>query len=180
MRCPGCGGLFKESDGPTHRYMTSIPGCWERYGGVLAREYSDPRLLPTHRLSVDTYAVQHPGSDSRQAIQSVGLHLARLMLQVVAPRPPAETNDMMLGLGKHKFSLPLLRPPASFDLTVLDIPLAGAAEEHTSAVSAWAKATWMNWSEHHAFIQEWVEARFEHATTRWQGSRNRPTESTER
>ena len=156
-RCPGCGGFFSLSDGPTHPYMISSAGCWERYGRVLAREYSEPKLLLTHRLSVDTYAVQHPGSGSRQAIQSVGLHLARLMLQVDAVLPPDEANDVMLGLGKHKASLPLLRPPRSFDLTVLDIPLSGTAEEHSLAVQAWARATWINWLEHHAFIREWVE-----------------------
>lgn len=36
--CVGCGGLFPEMDGPTHRYMESSPGCWAAYGEVLARE----------------------------------------------------------------------------------------------------------------------------------------------
>ncbi len=59
------------------------------YGVILQHEYSDPRLLPTHRLSVDTYAIQHPGDGSRRAIQSVGLHLARLMIQLESPAPAA-------------------------------------------------------------------------------------------
>lgn len=119
-RCPGCGGLFTPVNGPTHRYMISSPGCWERYGELLAREYSDPALMVTHRLSVDTYAVQHPGDLSRRAIQSVGLHLARLMLQIDHPLPPAETNEVMLGHGKHKASLPPLSPPAAYMVTVCD------------------------------------------------------------
>ena len=31
------------------------------YGEVLAREYSDPSYVSLHRLTADTYAVQHPG-----------------------------------------------------------------------------------------------------------------------
>jgi hypothetical protein len=156
QRCPGCGGFFEVIEGPTHRYMISSPACWDRYSQILAREYSEPALIPTHRLSVDTYAVQHPGDGSRQAIQSVGLHLARLMLQLDRPLPPAETNDVMLGLGKHKASLPALPPPNSYAMTVLDIPLGCTAEDHVSAVRAWALTTWTAWSAHHLVIKHWV------------------------
>ncbi|MDZ7628938.1 MAG: DUF5946 family protein [Parvularculaceae bacterium] len=45
-----------------------------------------------HRLSVDAYAVQHPGGASRQAIQSVGLHLARLYIQLEHPHTPKESE----------------------------------------------------------------------------------------
>jgi uncharacterized protein DUF5946 len=59
-RCVGCDGMFPTIDGPAHRYMKSSAGCWEVYGEVLSREYSDPAFWAVHRLTADTYAVQHP------------------------------------------------------------------------------------------------------------------------
>lgn len=70
VSCPGCGAQLPDIEGPVHRYMTSSPACWRLFGELLAAEYSDPDLIVTHRLSVDTYAIQHPGGQSRQAIQS--------------------------------------------------------------------------------------------------------------
>ena len=69
--CPGCGAGFAPFDGPVHAYLESSAACWNAFGQVLAREYSDARHAPIHRLTVDAYCVQHPGGDSRQAIQSV-------------------------------------------------------------------------------------------------------------
>jgi Family of unknown function (DUF5946) len=157
-KCPGCGDLFVKRDGPVHPYMLSSPACWAWYGEVLAWEYSTPNLLATHRLTVDTYAVQHPGTGDRAAIQSVGLHLARLMIQLDSAVTPREANDVMLGLGKSKSSLPFLEPPVSFVSTVADIALDGSIDDHIRAVRAWARATWMSWCEHHQFIRSWAVA----------------------
>ena len=60
--------------------MESSPSCWAAYGEVLAREYNDPAFMAAHRLTVDAYAVQHPGRPSPQSIQSVALHLISLCL----------------------------------------------------------------------------------------------------
>ncbi len=155
-RCPGCGANFPATQGPIHRYMTSSPGCWAAYGQLLAAEYSDPVLLATHRLSVDTYAVQHPGDTSRQAIQSVGLHLARLFVQLSSKPKPKETNDVMLNLSKGKASLKHLSPPPRFTMTLLDVAPLIDSPQHPSAVRAWARATWNDWALHHDYIREWV------------------------
>lgn len=153
--CPGCGAVLSHSDGPTHAYMTSSPACWALYGDVLAHEYSDPALLEVHRLTVDTYAVQHPGDGSRQAIQSVGLHLTRLMIQLESRLSPKETNEVMLDLGVRKSSLEQLNPPERFQMTIADIgPIAGTAD-HPGKVRLWAEKTWHDWRRHHAFIREW-------------------------
>ena len=155
--CPGCGGSFRPIDGPVHAYMHGSPACWRAFGEVLAAEYGDPKLMDVHRLSVDTYAVQHPGDGAdRRAVQSVGLHLARLMLQLENPRPPKETNAVMLGLASHKASLTRLAPPDRFTMTVADVwPLAGS-RDHAARVREWARATWADWSAHHPYIRSWV------------------------
>lgn len=157
VACPSCGGLFADQDGPVHQYMTSSPGCWAAFCNVLAAEYSDPHLFATHRLSVDTYAVQHPGDGSPAARRSAGLHLARLCIQLAAPIAPKQTNDVMLGLSKHKASLPALRAPKAFSVSVADVAPYAATAEHSAKVRDWAQAAWNDWAAQHHVIQSWLE-----------------------
>lgn len=155
-RCPGCGGEFAPLSGPVHQYMTSSPACWAAFGKVLAAEYTDPRLLPVHRLSVDAFAVQHAGSDSRQAIQSVGLHLARLYVQLEWRFGPADANEFMLRAGRKKGELRLLNPPNSFERTVAQVaPVAGTAA-HESMVREWAQSAWNSWAHVHDDVRSWA------------------------
>ena len=82
-RCFACGGVFAPApDGAVHDYMLSTPGCWAAFGEVLNREYCDPALFAlSHRLSVDAFAIQHPGRiDDRRAVQSLWLHATSLWL----------------------------------------------------------------------------------------------------
>ncbi len=80
-KCHGCGALVKDLPGGPHKYIGASAGCWGVFGEVLAREYGEFAYPdPTHRLTVDTYAVQHPGKPGRQAIQSVNVHLMGLYL----------------------------------------------------------------------------------------------------
>jgi hypothetical protein len=114
--------------------------------------------MATHRLTVDTYAVQHPGSDrSRRQIQSVGLHLARLCVQLASPLPPRQTNDVMLGFSRHKSTLVFLDPPARFSLTIADVAAHAGGPDHATKVRDWATATWNDWAPHHSYIQDWVD-----------------------
>ena len=158
--CPGCGAVFDAREGPTHRYMVSSPACWHHYGELLAAEYSDGTLMPTHRLSVDTYAVQHPGDGSRQAIQSVGLHLARLALQLEAPMPPKETNDVMLRFGPRKSTLRLLQRPGAFTMTIADVTPFINTNRHAETVRQWAASAWNDWRDHHDYIRDWMKSAY--------------------
>jgi len=156
IKCIGCGGLFPEMDGPVHRYMESSPGCWAAFGKVLAREFSDPRYYEVHRLSVDAYAVQHPGQPSRQSIHSVGVHLIRLCLFLEHGLAAENANDAMLNASKHKHTFLWLEPPLSLgSTTVADIVKAQTVQEHKDAVRAWAKSAWEAWSPHHETIRRW-------------------------
>ncbi len=158
--CIGCGALLDRSEGPVHRYMDGSPACYALFNQILACEYSDAALLPTHRLTVDTYAVQHPGqAKTRQQIQSVGLHLARLGLQLARAIPPNETNEVMLDLGKHKQTLDYIEPPSIFRMTVAEVAKFSGRSQHSDKVREWAKSTWEDWSVHHKYILRWT-ARF--------------------
>lgn len=154
--CPGCGGLFPPFEGPAHDYMESSPACWRAFGDLLAAEYSAPELLLTHRLAVDAYAVQHPGGASRQAIQSVGLHLARLMVQIDGPRPPKETNEVMRRFAGRKETLERLTPPARFSITMADIAPFIGGPLHAQKTRNWARAAWEDWRAAHAYVRRWV------------------------
>lgn len=154
--CPGCGASLPPVEGPVHDYMTSSPACWAAFGAVLAREYETPALMRIHRITVDTWAVQHPGDGSRRAIQSVGLHLARLMHALEHGVEGAAANDVMLGMGRAKATLPPLPPRPRYTVTVADVVGATDPDAHAVAVMRWARATWQDWHDQQDFIREWA------------------------
>ena len=156
-KCFSCGGEFPDIDGPVHRYMSSSPGCWLIYGEVLAREYSNQIYFDVHRMTVDAYAVQHPGSRDSQSIHSVGLHLIRLYLFLEHGLTAKNANHVMLEAAKNKHSFTYLQPPRSFgSITAADIYQAKTAKEHKAIVKKWAKTAWEAWSIHHDIIREWL------------------------
>jgi len=162
-RCPGCGGAFAPMDGPVHAYMTSSPACWDAFGQLLAAEYSSYELMAVHRLTVDCYAVQHPGNPAeRRAVQSVGLHLARLSVQMEGLRPPDETNEVMLDFARHKATLMPLPQPARFHVTVDQVAPHAGTDRHAEKVRQWAQATWEDWAHVHAQVRDWVSRHSRH------------------
>lgn len=155
--CIGCKGKFPKTDGPVHEYMESSPGCWAVFGRVLAKEYSDQQFFDIHRLTVDSYAVQHPGKPSRQSIQSVGVHLIRLCLFLEHGLDPARANEAMLAAAKHKSGYHWLEPPAALGkITIGDIDQATSTNEHKARVKCWAEQMWEVWSLHHDVIRRWA------------------------
>lgn len=157
--CPGCGSRLPAIEGPVHAYMTASPACWAAFGLVLAREYETPALIPIHRLTVDAWAVQHPGDGSRRAIQSVGLHLARLMEAIEGEPDGKAASDAMLGFADRKDTLPVLPPRTAYRVTVADVVDATAADAHRDAVLRWARATWDDWRDQHGVIRAWARGR---------------------
>ena len=160
--CFGCGAPVPDVGGPTHRYIGAPPGCWGLYGEVLGREYEDyERFAPVHRLTVDAYAAQHPGTPSPQSIGSVGVHLIRLHLQLERDLPYNRANDAMLDISsKSKEDLVRLEPPEHLgDVTVLDVLNARDPEEHTERVRDWAASVWGAWAPHHETVRRWAASR---------------------
>jgi hypothetical protein len=157
IRCIWCGGLVPNMNGPTHRYLESSPGCWHLYGQVLSREYGDPAFRATHRLTVDSYAVQHPGRPSPQAIQSVCVHLISLCLVLERNLAPAYATRVMDEATRAKDRFVWLTPPASLgDVTVSDVAVVSAPVEHERRVRAWADAAWSAWAAHHTTVRNWI------------------------
>ena len=156
--CFGCGALVPETDGPAHRYLGASPGCWELYGGVLAREYEDYALYaPVHRLTVDAYAAQHPGEPSRKAARSIAVHLGRLCLVLERGLRPERVNAAVQSISSRKH-FPWLEPPQSpGEVTVEDVRGAASPEEHIERVRQWAESVWQTWSTHHETVRRWAD-----------------------
>jgi hypothetical protein len=146
-------------DGPTHRYMESSPGCWHLYGQVLAREYSDRAFSALHRLTVDAYAVQHPGHPSPQAIQSVCVHLLSLCLVFERGLAASYATRVMGEATRTKDRFVWLTPPAGRGaVTVADVAVAAEPHAHEERVRSWAGSAWSAWAEHHAIVRSWLPA----------------------
>ena len=156
MVCPGCQNELPEMNGPTHPYMLSSPACWRVYGELLAREYSDQRLMTHHRLTVDAYAVQHPGVDVPAARRSVAVHLSRMYLLLERAWPMARANACMLAISASKDARPWLPPPSMQGTrTVVDVPASTTPGEHEERVLLWARSVWQAWEPHHRTVAQW-------------------------
>jgi hypothetical protein len=78
--CPDCGIVLPqlaESD-PTHRYIGASASCWQLFSYLL--NAGEPPVAPgrLNPLLVDAYCVQHHGTPSPQAINSVAVHALAL------------------------------------------------------------------------------------------------------
>jgi hypothetical protein len=156
--CIGCGAIVPKTDGPTHRYLEASPGCWAIYGEVLAQEYQDPTYAVVHRMTVDAYAVQHPGRSSQQTIQSVAVHLISLYLMFERGfAPGATTHVMQEAKRRHGEDFVWLDPPDSLGaITVAEVAEARDAAEHGERVRSWARCAWDAWARHHEIVREWA------------------------
>ena len=138
--CAGCGVQLPPFDGPVHRYMVSSPSCWQVFGQVLTREYGDAAFMASHRLTVDAYAVQHPGDPSPQSIQSVAVHLISLyaMLELQFSFAAA-TQLMRQSADRRRFDW-LEPPPQRGERTVASVLTARTPGQHARAVRRWAQS----------------------------------------
>ena len=160
-KCFSCGGEFPELAGPVYPYMKSTPGCWATFGEVLSREYSDRRYFSVHRLTVDSYAVQHPGSTDRQSVQSVALHLIRLCMFLEHDLTAEKANDLMLEAGKYKNIFTRLSPPSDMgEITCADVAEMDTEKKHKQMTLEWARSSWEAWSLHHEKIRSWLPTQY--------------------
>ena len=128
------------------------------FGEVLAREYSEEAFFRNHRLTVDAYALQHPGQTSPQSIQSVAVHLSSLFLVFENGSEFAEATNLIKRMTKHKEAFFWLEPPIDLgSVSVRDVWASEGADAHLEAVKKWAASTWAAWRQHHTQVQLWVK-----------------------
>jgi hypothetical protein len=157
MKCFSCHAEVPDIEGEVHRYMLSSPGCWQLYGKLLEREYSNPEYRVNHRITVDAYAVQHYGHSSPQAIQSVNLHLASLFL-IYEKRVPVILGDRALtALARFKSELFWLDVPDDMGIiTVNDVLMASDVQQHCHKVFQWGESAWNAWKSHKEMVEAFV------------------------
>lgn len=156
--CIGCGALFPPFNGSIHRYMTSSPGCWAAFGEILQRFYGNDAASDAHRISVDAYAVQHPGTPSPQSIQSVTGHLVNLCLMFEYEiRDPAWRRGMIKAVTRYSDQFNWLEPPSqNGTITVADLlPITDTQVLHEKSI-VWARSIWDSWHEYHPLIRQWA------------------------
>ena len=158
--CVACRGAVPDIDGPTHRYMTAAPGCWRAYTELLGGGGLPPS--PAAGLTVDAYAVTHPGVPGPQSTPSVWIHLLTLCF-VLERRWPVEQAVRLRRAGADSFrGWPWLTPPESRgDVTAIDVAAALAAGDGAEAISLtrrWVDGAWAAWAPHHPAIRTRADA----------------------
>ena len=162
VRCVGCGGLVPDEDGPIHRYMTAAPGCWRIYtelgaGGLPPGAWA--------ALTVDAYAVTHPGVAGPQSTPSVWIHLVTLFFILERGWPVDRAIALRRAAADSFDGWPWLQPPTSMGLvTAVDVTGAMDADAATGLVRGWVEGAWMAWSIHRPAVRERADrlgARFE-------------------
>ncbi|HAJ75028.1 MAG TPA: hypothetical protein DCM64_01090 [Gammaproteobacteria bacterium] len=155
--CPSCGAATAISDGPVHKYLESSPGCWAAFGEVLAREYSDYRYARNHQMTVDAYALQHPGKPSSQTIQSAAVHLASLCKIIENDYSNNDATEFLQKFASHKAQFFWLEPPSKpGEITVVEVLAGTDAKSHLAMVKRWALSTWEAWQQHHDQVKAWL------------------------
>jgi Family of unknown function (DUF5946) len=156
--CPGCGLELPEYDGPTHLYLGASAACWNLYGQLLADEYGRFKLPPEHKLTVDAYAVQHPGDDQRRARQSVAAHLIRICLMLERGRDAGFATRLMSRATNGAFQFPWFAMPTPLGtLTVAEMLGSETLDEHKRRTRAWAGDLWLAYAEHQPLVRAWCD-----------------------
>jgi hypothetical protein len=130
--------------------MESSAGCWSSYGKVLEREYSNIDYFFIHALTVDAFALQHPGIENSQTISSVKVHLASLYNYFKLGVPLDKLSHVRKLIVKHKESFIWLKPPKDLtSITTSNILMAKSAIEHHELVTKWARYIFAQWHKYH-------------------------------
>lgn len=155
--CVGCGALVPRIEGPVHPYMLSAPGCWAAFGVIVARTQSEPTTSEVRQYCADAFAVQHPGTDNRRAVQSVGGHLVSLYAMIELGADARRSAVLLQGVLNRRQAFHRLVPTPSFAAvpTAIDMDLTG---DLARDARAWAAGAWAAWEAHHAQVRAWYDA----------------------
>jgi Family of unknown function (DUF5946) len=155
--CPGCALELPELDAPTPAYLGASPACWALYGRLLVCEYSDLADGLVHRLTVATYAVQHPGVSEHCSITSTNLHLIALCL-VLEQGTSAQATKLLARILERPPAFRWLEPPLpNGTITVSDVIAARSPSQHARVVHRWARNVWEAWEPHRATVRGWID-----------------------
>jgi hypothetical protein len=155
-KCPACGAVVPDTDGPVHKYVPSAPGCWQTFGEVQADEARRFGYPPAHRMVVDAYMAQHPGDGSdRRDRQSVFVHLVGLCAVLEHDiSQPYVTKLLGHVLRQRRGEFPALeRAEGPGPLIVVQMVEAIDLADYEQRAREWATSVWGSWRTHHQLIR---------------------------
>lgn len=136
--------------------LPSRQRCQEIFETILTKEYSDFRYAKVHRLTADTYCLQHPAvymiSPKSFAAHLTGMccameygndpHLLKILQKWLNGKKQLEKPPMLENLGS---------------LTIAHLANAKDSTEHAKLVKEWAIDVWNAYSVYHDLAKDWIE-----------------------
>jgi uncharacterized protein DUF5946 len=143
--------MVPDEDGPIHRYMTASPGCWRIYTELGAGGLPPSRWAG---LTVDAYAVTHPGVPGPQATPSVWIHLLTLCF-ILERGWPVDQAIRLRRVAADAFEgwAWLERPSSMGDVTAIDVAEATDPGGASGLIDPWVEDAWAIWSRHHGAVR---------------------------
>ena len=136
--------------------LNSKQECKELFETILAKEFSDYRYGKIHRLTVDSYCLQHPDVYMVSA-KSFAAHLVGMCCAMEY----SGDTDLLRDLQKWLNGKNQLEKPATLkefgNLTILHPAAATDAIEHSKLVKEWAENVWKSYAVYHDLAKGWVE-----------------------
>jgi hypothetical protein len=151
----------QEMTGPCSGCGLDVPGgtagCQAIMDELLARDFSDINYFRVHRMTVDTYCLQHPDRYCVSA-KSLAAHLTGLCWLIEHGGSRAVGSESLRrwlngSPGIEKPEIPSFRGR----LTVADVAGAPDPGAHAQAVDHWARCTWEAYSALHSLARYWIE-----------------------
>jgi Family of unknown function (DUF5946) len=145
-RCGACGAPLR-----------AFGDCRAVFDELLAREFGDYRYARLHRLTVDTYALQHPEQFMRSA-KSFAAHLTGMCAALETEEAAAINRSVQQWLnGVKSLERPLDVPPGKRGtVTVVYAHEAAEPAEYLKRVQEWARSAWAAWASHHDIARRWI------------------------
>jgi hypothetical protein len=145
--CSGCGLVVSGG----------TAGCQAIMDELLARDFSDINYFRVHRITVDTYCLQHPDRYCVSA-KSLAAHLTGLcwLIEHRGSRAVGSESLRRWLNGAPRIEKPEI-PSFRGRLTVADVAEAPDPEAHAQAVDRWARCTWEAYSALHSLARYWIE-----------------------
>ena len=130
--------------------------CKEIFDEILAKEFSDYRFGGVHRLTVDTYSLQHP-DQYMMSPKSFAAHLTGMCCAMERDNDQELLRLMQKWLnGRKQLDKPQLLDRVG-RLTISHIADAQDGTEHIKLVKEWAEDVWNAYSAYHDLARKWIE-----------------------
>lgn len=134
-------------------------GCQKMFEDLLARDFGNVLYFRSHRMLVDTYALQHPERYCVSA-KSLAAHLTGLCWLLERDGSRAVGGEALRRWlnGPSKMEKPANLPDHRGDLTIASVVATHDPETHGRAVEAWARSTWQAYAPLHPLARRWIDA----------------------